>query len=92
MIKRFRHKGLQTLFETGSTKGVDAKYAAKQRRMMALLHAGPLPDAMRLPGYKLHELKGDRAGTWSAWVTGNYRVTFVIEGEDATDVDLEDYH
>jgi proteic killer suppression protein len=47
---------------------------------------------MNLPGYRLHQLKGDRAGTWSVSVSGNWRVTFTFVGEDAFDVDLEDYH
>ena len=92
MIKRFRHKGLETLFKTGSPKGVDASLAPKLRRMLALLHSGPLPEAMRLPGYKLHSLKGDRKGSWAAWVSGNYRLVFDIDGEDAVNVDLVDYH
>lgn len=92
VIKRFRHKGLETLFSTGSTKGVDAQLAPKLRRMLSLLHSGPLPEAMALPGYKLHPLKGDREGSWAAWVTGNTRLTFEIDGDDATNVDLEDYH
>jgi len=27
-----------------------------------------LPEAMALPGYRLHQLKGARAGSWAAWV------------------------
>jgi toxin HigB-1 len=92
VIKRFRHKALETLFLTGSTKGVDAALADKLRRILARLNDGPLPQAMNLPGYKLHPLKGDRKGTWAVTVTGNARLTFDIEGEDATNVDLEDYH
>ena len=92
MVNRFRHKGLETLFLTGSTKGVDSELAAKLRRMLLRLNDGPLPDAMRLPGYRLHQLKGDREGSWSVWLSGNYRLVFDIEGEDATNVDFEDYH
>ena len=92
VIKRFRHKGLETLFKTGSSKGLDPALADKLRRMLARLNDGPLPEAMKLPGYKLHPLKGERKGTWAAWVTGNDRLTFDIEGEDATNVNLEDYH
>jgi proteic killer suppression protein len=47
---------------------------------------------MNLPGYRLHRLKGDRAGTWSVSVSGNWRVTFTFDSEDAFEVDLEDYH
>jgi proteic killer suppression protein len=92
MIKRFRHKGLEALFRTGSTKGVGAHLAAKLRRALLRLNDGPLPEAMDLPGFRLHPLKGDREGVWSVWITGNYRLTFDIDGEDATNVDLEDYH
>jgi proteic killer suppression protein len=92
MIKRFRHKGLEALFRKGIPKGVDAQLADKLRRMLARLSDGPLPEAMSLPGYRLHQLKGARRGTWAVWVSGNYRLTFEIEGEDATNVDLEDYH
>jgi len=46
---------------------------------------------MDLPGLRLHELKGDRKGTWSVTVSGNWRVTFRFEGKDALDVDYVDY-
>jgi toxin HigB-1 len=92
VIKRFRHKGQETLFLTGSAKGIDPALAPKLKRMLSHLNDGPLPKAMMLPGYRLHPLKGDRKGGWAAWVTGNYRLTFDIEGEDATNVNLEDYH
>lgn len=41
---------------------------------------------MNLPGYKLHELKGKEKGTWSVWVSGNWRITFQFEGNDAINV------
>jgi toxin HigB-1 len=47
---------------------------------------------MNLPGLELHELKGDREGTWAVKVSGNWRVTFVFRGEDADLVNYEDYH
>jgi proteic killer suppression protein len=47
---------------------------------------------MNLPGFGLHQLKGDRKGTWSIAVSGNWRITFRFQGADALDVDFEDYH
>ena len=47
---------------------------------------------MNLPGFRLHQLHGQRAGTWATSVTGNWRLTFRFEGGDAFDVDYEDYH
>jgi proteic killer suppression protein len=50
------------------------------------------PEDMNVPGWRFHELTGDRRGTYSVTVTGNWRITFKLEGGDAFDVDLEDYH
>ena len=62
------------------------------RRILARLNeAGKVQD-MGLPGLKLHLLKGDRAGTWSVWVSGHWRMTFRFEAGNAYDVDLVDYH
>lgn len=47
---------------------------------------------MDLPGYKLHALKGDRKGAYAVSVTGNWRITFEFTGQDALNVNLEDYH
>lgn len=47
---------------------------------------------MNLPGYKFHGLKGKRKDTYAVAVSGNWRLTFCFEGEDATQVNLKDYH
>jgi proteic killer suppression protein len=44
------------------------------------------------PGWRIHQLTGDRAGTWSISVSGNWRVTFRIEDGEIFNLDLEDYH
>lgn len=45
-----------------------------------------------MPGWKLHALGGTLAGHWAVTVNGNWRMTFVFEGEDAILVDYQDYH
>ena len=47
---------------------------------------------MNLPGLNLHELRGQRRGTWAVNVSGNWRVTFTCIGKDVDRVDYEDYH
>jgi len=47
---------------------------------------------MDLPGLRLHQLKGSDRGRWSVRVSGNWRVTYKFEGQDAFDVNYEDYH
>jgi toxin HigB-1 len=92
MIQRFRHKGLERLFTRGDTSGVNPQLAAKLRRMLILLDRGKDPTALSMPGYRLHKLKGDREGQWSATVSGNWRLIFEFVGEHATNVDLVDYY
>ena len=50
------------------------------------------PRSADAPGFRLHPLKGDRAGQWSVRVSGNWRVVFRFEDGEAVDVDLVDYH
>ncbi len=47
---------------------------------------------MNLPGFRLHPLKGKRKGQWAVSVSGNWRLLFEFDGENATNVDLVDYH
>ena len=60
--------------------------------MLVLLEHATEPQAMNLPGLRLHQLTGDRKGTWALNVSGNWRVTFGFDGKDTVDVDYEDYH
>ena len=92
MIRGFKHKGLARFFETGSKSGIRAQHAERLRLILAQLNAATAPEDMRLPGLRLHPLKGGRKGTWSVWVSGNWRVTFKFVGKDAEAVDYEDYH
>ncbi len=50
------------------------------------------PGSADAPGFRLHPLKGDRAGQWSVRASGNWRVVFRFEDGQAADVDLVDYH
>lgn len=92
MIEGFRHKGLQRLYHKGDRKALPASSVDKIARMLARLDIATGPDAMNLPGWKLHPLKGDYQGFWAVWVSGNWRLVFRFNGTQAADVDLVDYH
>jgi len=72
--------------------GVNPQHVPRLRRILALLETAETLDDMDLTGLNLHELKGERKGTWSVKVSGNWRVTFKIKQGDAIDVNYEDYH
>ena len=92
MIKSFRHKGLKKLFETGRSSGVNPQQSDRLRKILALLETSETIDDIDLPGLGLHSLKGNREGTFSVKVSGNWRVTFKFENGDVWDVHYEDYH
>jgi len=92
MIREFKHKGLEKFFLRGSKAGIQAKHAGRIRLILGRLHAATSPKDMDLPGLVLHELVGNRKGTWSVKVSGNWRITFEFRGEDTYTVDYEDYH
>lgn len=89
MIKTFRHAGMRRFFETGSKAGIQPHHAARLSRQLAKLDRAVGSDDMNVPGWRLHPLTD---GHWSVWVNGNWRLTFMFEGEDAVLVDYRDYH
>lgn len=92
MITSFRHKGLRQLYESGSKAGIQAQQVGRLRLILARLDASREPRDMNLPGLRLHPMSGDLAGFWSVSVSGNWRVIFRFDGQDACDVDYLDYH
>jgi toxin HigB-1 len=92
MILSFRHKGLGRFFLTGSKAGIPSRHAKKLHLILTALQAATQPQDMNFPGSRLHELEGQRQGTWSVDVSGNWRVTFQFDGQNVTDVNYEDTH
>ncbi len=62
------------------------------RLVLSALDQATTPEALDLPGLGFHALRGEMTGRYAVTVSRNWRLTFGFEGEDAVDVDLEDYH
>jgi toxin HigB-1 len=79
---------------TTTLKAFRPETVAKLRKMFAFLDAMQQAEELRaLTVWKVHTLLGDRKGTWSLSVTGNRRLTFLIDDKpQICDVNLEDYH
>jgi proteic killer suppression protein len=92
MILSYRHKGLQRFAETGSKAGIQPSHAPKLRSLLTALDAASSPMDLNAPGYRLHPLHGRLDGHWAVSVSGNWRLTFTFQGEDAVLVDYQDYH
>ncbi len=92
VIRTFEHKGLEKFFLTGSLAGIQAQHAKRLRLQLAMLDHARKPEDMSAPGWRLHRLHGELRGHWAVSVSGNWRLTFRFEGEDAILVDYRDYH
>ena len=92
MIKSFKHKGLKRYYESASKQGIQAKHASRIRMQLAALDSALSIDDMDIPGYRLHQLKGERKRIWSISVSGNWRITFEFIDGNAYIVNYEDYH
>jgi proteic killer suppression protein len=91
VIDNFQHKGLEEIHRTGKTRRIAADQVRKCVRILQLLEVAATPGDMNIAGFHFHGLQGSPK-RWSVRVTANYRITFGWSGENATDVDLEDYH
>lgn len=92
MIAGFKHRGLKRPYERGDRSKVSAEYADKLENILLALDNALVIEALDLPGFRLHALKGDLKGFWSISVRANWRVIFRFQDGQAHDVDLVDYH
>ena len=92
VIRSFRSKALRRFAERGDASKLSVQNPDRIRRILLALDVAKLPDQMNVPGLRFHPLKGRDKGRYAVDASGNWRVTFAWDGEDAVDVDLEDYH
>jgi len=92
MIRSFKHRGLKRLHERDDRSGIRPDLLQGVEDILGRLDQAATPQALNLPGYALHPLKGDLRGFWSVTVRANWRIIFRFEGEDALDIELIDYH
>lgn len=92
MIRSFKHRGLRRLYERDDRSGIRRDLLSRVENILARLDVATTPQALNLPGYRLHSLKGDLKGFWSITVSANWRIVFRFDGDDAIDVELIDYH
>ena len=90
---KFKHKGLEALMESDDSRHLQADLIPRIKHVLLLLEAAQSPLSIDTrPGFRLHQLKGDRRGQWSISVSRNWRIVFRFVDGEAVDVDLVDYH
>ena len=75
------------------SQGLRPDLVERIRKIVAvLILARDLSEVQGPPGWRIHQLTGNRAGTWSISVSGNWRITFEVINHEIEHLDLEDYH
>lgn len=92
-IRSISHRGLRRLIEDDEDREIRRDLVNRARRILtALIAAQDMAGVEGPPGWRIHQLTGDRAGTWSLSVSGNWRITFTLDGGEICNLNLEDYH
>jgi proteic killer suppression protein len=92
-IRSVRHRGLLRLIENNDGRELRTDLVGRLRNILAMLIAAADMDGVKgPPGWRIHQLKGDRSGTWTISVSGNWRLTFDVRQGEICNLDLEDYH
>ena len=92
-IRSINNKALRRLIEDDDARGIRSDLLNRTRNILAaLISASDMKGVDGPPGWRIHQLVGDRAGTWSISASGNWRITFDIEEGEISNLDLEDYH
>lgn len=92
MIKTFRCKNTQSLYEGKSSRHFRAIRAVAERKLQQLDSAVTLDFLRSPPGNRLEALKGGRAGQHSIRINDQWRVCFVWSDSGVYDVEIVDYH
>lgn len=92
MIKSFRSRALKRFWTRSDASGLRSDWVRRIERQLTVLDSAASPDEMDIVTFGFHRLTGDQAGRFAVTVSRNWRLTYAFEGQDAIDVDLEDYH
>lgn len=87
MIRSFKHRGLKRLHDRGDRGGIRPDLVDTVERILTVLDSATTPQALDIPRYRLHPLKGDLKELWAVTMRANWRIVFRFEGTDAFDVE-----
>ena len=96
-IRSFKNKGTEDVnygrFSKDALKILPKELHRKAQIKLARLGAvTSLQDLQEIRGNRFEKLKGDRKGQFSIRINDQYRICFRWEKENASDVEIADYH
>ena len=92
MIKNFKCKHTQALFEGKCPKQYRAFQSQAERKLQMINKSQDVKDLLQPPGNHLEKLSGDRFGQYSIRINNKWRVCFEWIDNHAEQVEIVDYH
>jgi proteic killer suppression protein len=93
MIKSFRNKGTEKIFNRHFSGKLPQDIQCAARKKLVILDAAPRLNDLRIPpGNQFEALKGDRKVQYSIRINDQWRICFKWSDGDAYDVEITDYH
>ncbi len=92
MILSFRSKPLKRFWERNDASKLPPDRIDRIVMILDRLEGSTKPEDLKLPGFQFHALSGTSKGRYAVSISANWRITFSWEGDNAADVDFEDYH
>jgi toxin HigB-1 len=93
MIRSFRDRRTEAIFNGETPKGFPADLVTVARRKLRYLNAaGVIGDLRAPPGNRLEALAGDRKGQHSIRINDQFRICFIWTAEGPSRVEIVDYH
>ncbi len=92
MIRSFRQRDAERLFDDRAVPRFRATERAARRKLLQLHAAARLEDLAVPPGNRLEALRGDRAGQHRIRINDRWRVCFEWREGHAFNVEIVDYH
>jgi proteic killer suppression protein len=92
MIRSFRDKRSQALFQDEVVREFQAIARRAKRKLEAIHSASRLADLTIPPSNRLEKLKGNLREFHSVRINDQWRIIFVWKDGDAHDVGIVDYH
>ena len=96
-IRSFKNKGTEDINYGRASKEAlrilpKQLHGKAQVKLARLGAAASMQDLREIRGNRLEALKGDKKGQHSMRINDRYRVCFLWEDENASDVEIIDYH
>ena len=92
MIKTFRCKDTQALYEGADPPRFRAFKEQAQRKLQMIESAADIMDLRSPPGNRLEKLSGSREGQWSVRINRQWRICFDWQDDAAWNIQIVDYH